>query len=253
MLSWDMRGARPPEQNKHKVTKFSLRTCQSFVGRRVRGPNGVRIRGCSRRRRRLLGPRAEGDGGWGPPGGLLAHGPPLLRHGRTPGDGDADSIYLQCTKTDRQQEDLMAFEVWDSSYPRRNSANRLWIVDSISIFPLSWALFYCFHFPTVLYVVCVGCFQVAVWLQPISVTNQVGSVDCSLWLMADISVVLLTCQFWADRWFMVSGYITTNDQYLWRLCLSFGFHRKDELLIKIKCTSKIDIFHKLSFVSFSLH
>ena len=73
------------------------------------------------------------------------------------------------------------------------------------------------------------------------------------WLMADISVLLLTCQFWADRWFMVSGYITTNDQYLWRLCLSFGFHRKDELLIKIKCTSKIDIFHKISFVSFSLH
>ena len=110
MLSWDMRGARPPEQNKHKVTKFSLRTCQSFVGRRVRGPNGVRIRGCSRRRRRLLGPRAEGDGGWGPPGGLLAHGPPLPRHGRRPGDGKADSIYLQCTKTDRQQEDL--YGIW---------------------------------------------------------------------------------------------------------------------------------------------
>ena len=26
----------------------------------------------------------------------------------------------------------------------------------------------------------VGCFQEAVWIQPISVTNQVGSVDCSL-------------------------------------------------------------------------
>ena len=79
---------------------------------------------------------------------------------------------------------------------------------------------------------------------------EVLTVHC---LMADISVLLLTCQFWADRWFMVSGYITTNDQYLWRLCLSFGFHRKDELLIKIKCTSKIDIFHKISFVLFSLH
>ena len=68
--------------------------------------------------------------------------------------------------------------------------------------------------------------------------SQVGSVvltvDC---LMPDISALLLTCQFWADRWFMVSGYITTNDQYLRRLCLSFGFHRKDELIIKIKCTS----------------
>ena len=180
MLSWDMRGARPPEQNKHKVTKFSLRTCQSFVGRRVRGPNGVRIRGCSRRRRRLLGPRAEGDGGWGPPGGLLAHGPPLPRHGRTPGDGKADSIYLQCTKTDRQQEDL--YGIWSLRFIISPQKFCKQIVDCgfNFHFPLVMSIVYCFHFPTVLHVVCVGCFQVAVWLQPISVTNQVGSVDCSL-------------------------------------------------------------------------
>ena len=191
MLSWDMRGARPPEQNKHKVTKFSLRTCQSFVGRRVRPPNGVRIRGCSRRRRRLLGPRAEGDGGWGPPGGLLAHGPPFPRHGRTPGDGDADSRYLPFTKTGNKRI-FWLYGIWSLRFiiPPQKCCKQ--IVDCgfnfpFSTFPFSWAFIHCFHFPTISVLQCcmlcgmlpskVGC------LTPTHFSHKPSwkcCVDCSL-------------------------------------------------------------------------